>query len=160
MEENINIGDSTSMKTGKGFNDGIYFDVNMHIQLFDDSNNIKEERFIHNTITTAGKYGIADQLLAAPTLAKMGWMAIGTGTPTPTLLGAEIAKVPFDSKTRSLAVVTAIATFGAGVGTGAITEAGIFNSAAADTVDMWCSASFGVITKGSGDKLVINPIHD
>lgn len=42
-------------------------------------------------LTTAGKNGVANQILAAPTLAKMGWMAIGTGTPTATLLGAEAA---------------------------------------------------------------------
>ena len=156
MEANINIADSMSMKTGKGFNDGIYFDVNMHLQLFDSSNKLKEERFIHNAVTSEGKYGIADQLLSAPTLAKMGWMGIGTSTPTLTLLGAEIARLPFDSKTRSLAVVTSVCTFGAGVGTGSITEAGIFNNVAANSVDMWCSASFGVITKGASDVLTIN----
>lgn len=155
MNENLNISDNTAMRTGKGFNEGLYLDVNMHIELIDESGNLKEEVFVHNTVTTAGKQGIADQILAAPTLTKMGWMAIGTGTPAATLLGAEAARVAFDSKTRSGAVVTVVATFPAGTGTGAITEAGTFDVVTANTVNMWMSASFSVINKAAADSIVI-----
>lgn len=47
-----------------------------------------------------------------------------------------------------------MATFGAGVGTGAITEAGTFNIVTANTVDMWMSASFAVVNKAAGDSIV------
>lgn len=155
MQDKSKMEDDLSFKTGKGFNEGLYFDVNMHIELLGEDGKLKDERFVHNTVTTAGKNGVADQILAAPTLSKMGWMAIGTGTPSATLLGAEVARVAFDTKTRSGAVVTVVATFAAGTGTGAITEAGTFDVVTANTVNMWMSASFSVINKGAADSLVI-----
>lgn len=147
--------DTIAFKTGKGFNEGLYFDVNMHLQLFDENGKLKDERFEHNTVTTAGKNGVADQILASPSLTKMGWMAVGTGSPSGTALGTEIARVVFDSKTRTNAVVTVIATFAAGTGTGALTEAGTFDVVTAASGNMWMSASFSVINKAAGDSLVI-----
>jgi hypothetical protein len=46
-----------------------------------------------------------------------------------------------------------VATFGAGVATGAITEAGVFNALTAGT--MLCRTVFSVINKGALDTLVI-----
>ena len=85
----------------------------------------------------------------------MGWMAVGTGSPAATLLGAEVARVAFDSKTRSGAVITVVATFAAGTATGALTEAGTFDVVTANTVNMWMSSSYSVINKGASDSLVI-----
>jgi Mg2+/citrate symporter len=65
------------------------------------------------------------------------------------------SRTALDSKTRSDAVVTMVCTFGAGVGTGALTEAGIFDVVTQDTVNMWCYATFDVINKAAGDSLVI-----
>lgn len=149
-----NLSDKVSMQMNKGMASELIIIPNMHIQLFDENGKLKDERFIKNTVTTAGKNGVANQILAAPTIAKMGWMAIGTGTPSGTLLGAEVARVAFDSKTAPAAIVTVVATFGAGVGTGAITEAGTFNIVTANTVDMWMSASFAVVNKAAGDSIV------
>lgn len=152
--ENLEVKDTLSVGIIKGLEEMLKLDSNMHIQLFDKDGKLKDERFVHNTVTTAGKNGIADQILAAPTLAKIGWMAIGTGTPTATLLGLEIARVVFDSKTRAGAVVTVVTTFGPGVGTGAITEAGTFDVVTANTVNMWMSASFAVINKAAADTII------
>ena len=44
-----------------------------------------------------------------------------------------------------------VGNWAAGSGTGAITEAGLFDVATQNTVNMWCSASFGVVTKGASD---------
>lgn len=155
MMENSKATDEVAFKTGKGFSEGLYFDVNMHLELYGTDGFLKDERFVHNTVTTAGKNGIADQILAAPTLVKMGWMAIGTGSPAATLLGTEVARVVFDTKTRSNAVVTVVATFPAATGTGAITEAGTFDVVTANTVNMWMSSSFSAINKAAADSLVI-----
>lgn len=125
------------------------------IELFDSKGRLKQYRKVPNTVTTAGKNGVADQVLASPTLAKYGWMAIGTGSPAATLLGTETARVAFTSKTRSGAVVTTVGTFGAGTGTGAITEAGTFDVVTANTVNMWTSTSFSVVNKGANDTLTI-----
>lgn len=149
------VRDNMSLSSNKGMNLFITGEVNMRMQLFDEKGVLKQEEYVHNTVTNAGKYGIADQILASPTLAKAGWCAIGTGTPQATLLQAEVARVAFDTKTRVDNVVTMVTTFVAGVGTGAITEAGIFDVVTANTVNMWCSGSFSVINKGAADALVI-----
>lgn len=161
IKDNTKLKDVIYMNTGKGITDNLNINVNCIIELFDPNSRIKDKREIHNTVTTAGKNGVADQILASPTLAKMGWMAIGSGTPTGTLLGAEpgtltgTTRVAFTSKTRNNAVVTVVGDFSAGNGTGAITEAGTFNIATSNTVDMWMSASFSVINKGALDTLQI-----
>lgn len=125
------------------------------IQLFDRDGNLKETS-LSNTVTTSGKNGLADQILAAPTLAKPTHMAVGSGTPAANALGVEISpRVAFTSKTRANAVVTVVGTFPAGTGTGALTEAGWFDQLAAGG-QMWCSTSFSVINKGASDSLVIN----
>lgn len=154
-ESEATASDKMSFSLGKGVIDQIKINVNMRIQLFDEHGNLKHEDYVHNTVTTAGKNGIADQILAAPTLAKMGWMAIGTGTPSGTLLGAEVARVAFDTKTRNTNVVTVVATFGPGVGTAALTEAGTFDVVTANTVNMWMSTTFAVVNKAAADSLVI-----
>ena len=135
--------------------DGLRIDVNCFLRLYGPDGELKEYREVHNTVTTAGKQGVADQIIAAPTLVKMGWMAIGTGSPAATLLGAEIARVAFTSKLRSGAIVTVIGDYAAGTGTGAITEAGTFDVVTANTVNMWMSSSFAVINKLAADTLSI-----
>lgn len=113
---------------------------------------VKETR-VSNTVTTAGKNGIADQLLAAPSLNKPTHMAVGTGTPGATALGVELDRNALTSKNRSGAVVTMVGDWAAGDGTGALTEAGIFDAAAAG--NMYCSTSFSVINKAAADTLQV-----
>jgi len=155
MKDNSKITDNFSLGVGKAIIDGLNPEVNINIRVFDKDGNLKSESNTHNTVTTAGLYGAADQILASPSLSKMGWMAIGTGSPAATLLGSENARVAFDSKTRNNAVVTVVATFAAGVGTGTITEAGTFDVVTANTVNMWMSATGFSHTKGASDSLVI-----
>jgi hypothetical protein len=134
--------------------EGVQIKDNVKIVLRGPDGKVKHSS-VHNTVTTAGKNGAADQVLAAPTLNKPTHMAIGTGTPSATLLGAEIDRNALTTKTRSGAVVTMVGDWAAGDGTGAITEAGIFDIATANTVNMWTSASFSVVNKAAGDTLQI-----
>lgn len=127
---------------------------NVHIVVRGPDGQIKHES-VHNTVTTAGKVGAADQILGSPTLSKPTHMAIGTGSPAATLLGTEIDRNALTSKTRSGAIVTMVGNWAAGDGTGTITEAGIFDVATANEVNMWTSASFGAITKAALDTLQI-----
>ena len=133
------------------------FRANAVLRLLGPDGMVKLEREVHNTVTTAGKNGSADQMLAAPTLPKPGWCELGTGTGGTTLLNAYIvgSRTAFTSKTRSGAVVTMVTDFAAGVGTGAITEAGIFDVVTQNTVNMWLYATFAVINKAAGDTLQI-----
>jgi hypothetical protein len=135
-------------------NDKAGIDYHMHLVLRDKDGNIKDERRVYNTVTTAGKNGAADQILAAPSLNKPTHMAIGTGSPSGTALGTELDRNANTSKNRSGAVVTIVGDWAAGDGTGAITEAGTFD--AASTGNMWMSASFSVINKGASDTLSIS----
>jgi hypothetical protein len=154
------MSDKVSLNAGKGINDTLVMNdsgkvvYNMLLTLRDEFGNIKEERRWKNTVATAGKNGAADQILASPSLNKPTHMAIGTGTGGTTSLTTELDRNALTSKTRSNAVVTMVGDWAAGDGTGAITEAGIFD--AASTGNMWCYASFSVINKGATDTLSIS----
>lgn len=157
MKDQFRMIDRLMLDVQKGLADGIGPVANMLVELFDAQGRLKESRLVKNTVTTAGKEGSADQLVAAPTYAKPGWMEVGTGSPGATLLGAYIAgsRTVLDSKTRSGAVVTFVCTFPAGTGTGAITECGLFNVVTENTVNMYLSASFAVVNKLAADSLVV-----
>jgi hypothetical protein len=133
--------------------DSISILTNCDIIVKSADGSVKDERHIHNTTTNAGKYGLADQILASPSLGKPTHMAVGTGTPSSTALGTESDRNAFTSKTRNNAVVTIIGDWAAGDATATITEAGLFD--AASTGNMWASASFSAITKAAGDTLQI-----
>lgn len=115
---------------------------------------VKERRDVYNTVTTAGKNGLADQALASPTLGKPTHMAVGTGTPSATALGTETDRNALTSKTRSSAVITMVGDWAAGDATAALTEAGVFD--ASSSGNMWLSSSFSVINKGASDTLSIS----
>lgn len=131
--------------------------ANVHLELFNKKGKLKASRWVHNTVTNAGKYGAADQILASPSLALPGWMEVGEGTGGTTKLNSYVSgsRTALDSKTRNNAVVTMVTTFGAGVGTGALTEAGTFDVVTEDTPNMWLYATFSVINKAAGDTLVV-----
>jgi len=127
------------------------------IQLLDAAGNVKEERKVKNLVVSAGKTYIAARMQGSSIPTVMGYMAIGTGTATPavgnTTLGVEAGRVALASFSSSSNQVTATATFPAGTGTGAITEAGIFNANSAGT--MLCRTTFPVVNKAAGDSIAI-----
>lgn len=130
-------------------------DCNVSIVLRDSLGYVKERRFIHNTVPANGLAHVADQLSSAPGQAAMGWMAVGTGTPSATLLGIELDRNALTSRTDATNVVTYVGDWAAGDGTGALTEAGIFNVVTAATITMLCSASFAAVNKLAADTLKI-----
>lgn len=133
----------------------------LDIKLYDAAGNIKKEISVPNLIVTVGKNVIADRLIDAST-SVMSHMAVGedNGTALPlatsnTALGDQLgSRVVLTNVTRTNNVVTFTAAFDAGVSTGAITEAGIFNDATAG--DMLCRTTFPVINKEASDYLTIN----
>lgn len=157
----MSIKDKVTFQTGKGFMDDLSMSGVMEAKLFDKFGNLKERREVHNTVTTLAHKMAADQLLAAPALATPGWMEVGTGSGQgagDSTLAIYItgSRTALDSKTRGAnAIITMVCTFGAGVGTGAITEAGIFNVVTQNTTDLICYASFAVVNKAAGDSLVV-----
>jgi hypothetical protein len=87
----------------------------------------------------------------------MSHMGIGTGTTAAavgdTALETQAGRVSLTSTTVTSNSVAYVATFPAGTGTGAITEAGIFNASSGGT--MLCRTVFSVINKGAADTLGI-----
>jgi hypothetical protein len=111
---------------------------------------------VPNLVVTTGKNYIASRMKDA-TATAMTHMAIGTGTGTPaagdTTLGTETGRVSLSNTVVSTNTVTYTATFPAGTGSGAITEAGVLNASTAGT--MLCRTTFPVVTKQVGDTIAI-----
>ncbi len=161
LNSEMSINDKVFMDVGKGFRDDLCMNGHFKAQLFDSFGNLKDTKEIHNTVTTLGHKMAADQILASPAVVTPGWMEVGTGTgqdAADSTLATYISgsRTALSGKTRGAnAIITMTCTMGAGVGTGAITEAGIFNVVTQNTTDMICYSSFSVINKGADDSLVI-----
>jgi hypothetical protein len=161
MLDNMQIKDEVKFQTGKGFMDGALLKGHMTCELFDGEGKLKAKREVHNTVTVLCHQMAADQLLASPAVAKPGWMEVGTGSgqdANDSTLATYIAssRTALDSKTRGAnAIITMVCTFPAGTGTGAITEAGVFNVVTQNTTDLLLYASFAAVNKGAADSLVI-----
>lgn len=127
------------------------------IELFDENGALKDRRCIPNLVVTAGKNVIADRMKAAPGKAAMTHMAVGTGATAAaagdTTLQTELARVALAGTVVTANQIQYSATYAAGVATGALTEAGIFNNVAGG--DMLNRVVFGVNTKAAGDSLTI-----
>jgi hypothetical protein len=127
----------------------------LSIKLFGPDGKLKGEQNVPNLVVTTGKTFIAARMVGTPTA--MSHMAIGSGTTDPavgdTALQTELGRVSLTSSASAGAVVTYIASFGAGVGTGAVTEAGILNASSSGT--LLCRTEFSVINKGADDSMSI-----
>lgn len=136
----------------------------LSVTLTDEFGNIKDEREIPNLVVNNGKAFIAQsmQKTTVNTPTAMTHIGVGTGAVAAVIadsaLGTEIgtrANVTASNVTTTVTNDTSqyVATFAAGNGTGALTEAGIFNASTAGT--MLCRTVFSVINKGANDTLTI-----
>jgi len=141
------------------FTESIALSGKLKIVVLDQFGSTKDERDLDNLVVTTGKNVIASRM-AGNTTALMSRMGVGTGAVaalvSDTSLGAAIASgnVVLDSSTASNNTITYVATFPAGTGTGAITEAGIFNGYPG-VGSMLCRTVFSVVNKGASDVIVI-----
>lgn len=120
----------------------------------------KEERFeFKNLVTTVGKQWIAARLKDTGIPAQMSHMAIGSNNTAAavgdTTLGTELARSALGTAggTVTGAVVQFTASYAAGVGTGNVYEAGLFNASSGGT--LVCHTVFGLVTKGANDSLTV-----
>jgi len=119
---------------------------------------IKDDRELKNLVVNTGLNFIASRMKEA-TATVMSHMTLGTGTTAAaagdTTLETEIsgARVALTSTTVTANQVTYIASFAAGVGTGAVTESGIFNASSSGT--MLCRTVFPVVNKQAGDSMTV-----
>lgn len=136
--------------------DSIILTGALRVVLTDAQGRVKDERELKNLVVTAGKNFIAGRMVGT-TPAVMSHMAVGSGTTAPaaanTALVSELGRVALTSSSASGNAIPYIATFGPGTGTGAVTEAGIFNAASTGT--LLCRTVFSVINKAAADTLGI-----
>ena len=141
-------------------NESILAKGTLQLVLTDEFGNVKQQEET-NLVVNLGLAFIASRIKDA-TATAMSHMAIGTGTTaaaaTQTALVTEVARVALASTTivtTNVAndAVQFQATFGAGTGTGAITEAGLLNAASSGT--MLSRSVFSAVNKGANDTLTV-----
>lgn len=118
---------------------------------------VKQQHEVKNLVVNAGLAYIASRMKDT-TLGAMSHMAIGSGTTAAaganTGLGTELGRVALTSTAVTSNAVAYVATFAAGTGTGAVTEAGLFNDGTAGT--MLCRTVFAVVNKEATDSMSIS----
>ena len=142
-------------------NENIKAQGQLEIVLRDGDNNIKTTLNVPNLVVTMGKSYIASRI-ASNTANVMSHMEIGTNATVPdatnTALGFAVANsrtaLNVSGGTVSSTQVVYTAVFGAGVGTGPLTEAGIFNAASVGS--MLCRTTFPLVNKDVSDSLTIS----
>ena len=126
------------------------------IEVKDKDGNLKQKQEVKNLGVDTGLDYIASRMKDASATA-MSHMAIGTGSTAAaagnTALGSEAARQALTSTTVTSNAVAYVASFAAGTGTGAITEAGILNGASGGT--LLCRTVFSVVNKGASDSMTI-----
>ena len=125
------------------------------VEIKNDKGVVIETREVKNLVVDDGLEYIADRMKNNSTV--MSHMAIGTGSTaaaaSDTALGTEAARQALTSTTVTANAVAYVASFGAGTGTGAITEAGILNANSGGT--LLCRTVFSVVNKGASDSMTI-----
>lgn len=129
-------------------------------QHLDAQGNVISEQTVKNLVVTAGLNHIAARMANSGTPDQMSHMALGSSSTAPALsdttLGAQLgnrASLAVAGGTPSGNQVTYTATFSAGVATGAVVEAGIFNASTGGT--LLCRTTFPVINKADTDSLAV-----
>lgn len=142
-------------------NESLKLSGHLKIKVIDKDGNVKDQRNVNNLVVDAGLGFIASRI-ASNGSNVMSHMAIGSGTTAAaagdtdlqTMLGSREA---IDSTTENggagNGTVVYVSSFEAGEGTGAVTEAGLFNAAAAGA--MLARTTFPVVNKGVDDTLSI-----
>lgn len=138
----------------------------LNILLTDAQGVIKEKQSVDNLVVTAGKNWIATRLKDVGIGTQMTHMGVGSGTTAAAITDTALvtaltggtwsnARVLITNGTGAVTNNTIVyeGVFGAGVGTGAVTEAGMFNATSAGT--MLCRTVFSVVNKSATDVLTI-----
>lgn len=137
-------------------NDSVKATGQVSIDIFGPNGELKEKAYIPNLVVAVGRAYIASRM-KDDTATAMSHMAVGTGAvaadAADTTLGTEANRQLLLSTIVASNVVTYTAEYAAGQGTGALTEAGIFNASSAGT--MLCRTVFDVINKAADDSMTI-----
>ncbi len=127
----------------------------VHVTVTNEHGEVVEQRAA-NLVVTTGKNFTASRMVGVASNV-MSHMALGSSSTAAavgdTTLGTELGRVALTASTAVNNVVTYTATFGTGVATGGVQEAGIFNASSAGT--MLCRVVFAIVNKGANDTIAI-----
>lgn len=134
----------------------------VNIVLRDASGQIKEKREIKNLVVNKGLAYIASRMTGTGK-SVMSHMALGSGTTAASAGQSDLINTlgnreGLDSTNISGSnseKVVYVASFEAGDATGAVTEAGIFNSVTEGSGDMLCRTTFNVVNKAADDTMTV-----
>jgi len=138
-------------------NDDLKLRGDVAIVLKDKDGNVKDSREINNLVVSAGLTYICSRMADA-SAGVMSHMALGSGTTAAAAGDTDLESIlgsreALDSTTASSNTITYVSSFEAGEGTGAVTEAGIFNAATSGT--MLCHVIFPVVNKQADDTMSV-----
>lgn len=131
----------------------------LKIVVTDKNGKVKEERTEKNLVVTTGLVYIAARMTDTNSPTDMSHMAVGTSNTAAaagqTALGAEVARVALTGGEGAPSTNTIVytASFPAGTGTGALTEAAVLNASSSGT--MLCRTVFSTVNKGADDSVTI-----
>lgn len=138
-------------------NDNMKAKGRLSVILKDKDGNVKDTREVDNLVVNTGLAFIASRM-GGTSSDVMSHMAIGSGTTAAAAGDTDLESIlgsreALDSSTVTANAIEYVSSFEAGEGTGAVTEAGIFNAATAGT--MLCRTVFSVVNKGADDTMTI-----
>ena len=138
-------------------NDDLKLRGDVAIVLKDKDGNVKDSRDIPNLVVSAGLEFICSRM-AGTSAGVMSHMALGSGTTAAAAGQTDLVSIlgsreALDSSTASSNTITYVSSFEAGEGTGAVTEAGVFNAASSGA--MLCRTVFAVVNKAAGDTMSV-----
>ena len=138
-------------------NDKLKLRGDVALVLKDKDGNVKDSREIHNLVVSTGLTFICSRM-AGTSAGVMSHMALGSGTTAAAAGQTDLVSIlgsreALDSTSASSNTITYVSSFEAGEGTGAVTEAGIFNAATSGT--MLCHVIFPVVNKQADDTMSV-----
>jgi len=141
-------------------NENLKLSGQLNIVLKDKTGTVKEQREVKNLVVDTGLAFIISRMTGT-SKAVMSHMALGSGTTAAAAGQTDLVSVlgsreALDSTTiagSNNEKVVYVSSFEAGDGTGAVTEAGIFN--ASSSGDMLCRTVFSVVNKAADDTLSV-----
>ena len=141
------------------YKEGIKIVGTLTLRLYEDNKVVRTIK-LHNLVTDLGRQHLANQLSSSPSQPVMSYMAIGSSNgqdATSQTLATETARVVLTRREQGSGgdanKVVYEGYFDEGVGTGNVSEAGIFNSSSGGT--MLSYASFGTLNKTESIALKI-----
>jgi hypothetical protein len=138
-------------------NDDLKLRGDVAIVLKDKDGNVKDSREIQNLVVSSGLTFICSRM-AGTSAGVMSHMALGSGTTAASASQTDLVSIlgsreALDSTSASSNTITYVSSFEAGEGTGAVTEAGIFNASSSGT--MLCRTVFPVVNKQADDTMSV-----